>query len=130
MAVTNNFTDTITTSYTGNGKAVSIPTGTYTGKFDAGIAAVIPAGSVNLQLTVVFPFATIQSCAMSSTQAVTVKTNSSTTPGNTFALTGTAGLVWGSDFVTANPFTANVTTLFISNLGATDSTFNLRVLYN
>lgn len=130
MAVTNQFTDTITYNYSGNGKTVSIPQGSYSGKFDAGVAVVVPAGSTNLLFTVNFPYATIQSMVMSSTQAVTVKTNSSTTPGNTITLAATAGLIWAIDFPTTNPISANVTALYLTNSGAADAAFNCRVLYN
>lgn len=129
-SVTNIFTDSISISYTGNGKAVSTPVGSYTGTKDAGVATVIPAGSTNLEIDVVFTHATIQSLVMSTDQDLTVNVNSTTTPVPALTIKKTAGLVWGSDYSTANPFTADVTKFYVTNAGVTDAKFNFRVLYN
>jgi len=129
MAVTNFFTDTITISYSGNGKAVSGKVGSYTGTKDAGIAIVIPANTTNQAVPITFPFANIQACVLDSSQNLTVLTNSTTTPGNTINLKGTKALDWGTDYVAAKPFSADVTVMYVSNATATDSTFNVRVLY-
>jgi hypothetical protein len=128
--VVNTFTDSISISYTGNGKAVSTPVGTYTGTKDAGVAIVIAAGATNTEVDIVFTFAQIQSFVMASDQDLTVKVNSSTTPVPSIALKKTAGLVWGSDYGVANTFTADVTKFFITNAGTVDAKFNFRVLYN
>lgn len=130
MAISNNFTDTITVTYSGNGKAVSAPVGSYTGKYDAGVAVVVPAGSSDLEFDVSFPHTAIQSCIMSADQNLTVKVNSSGSPTETFDLKATAAMVWATDYTGSNPFGHDVTKLFISNAGATDAKFNLRVLYN
>lgn len=130
MAVTNTFTDTISISYTGNGKAVTTPIGTYTGVKDAGVATVIPAGATDLEIDIVFTFANIQSFVMAADQNVTVKVNSATTPVPSITLKATAGLVWGHDYGVANPFTADVTKFYVSNPGAVDAKFSFRVLYN
>lgn len=129
-AVTNTFSDSISISYTGNGKAVTTPIGSYTGTKDAGVATVIPAGTTNQAITVVFTYATIQSFVMASDQNLTVKVNSTTTPVPSITLKATAGLVWGSDYGVANPFTADVTTFYVTNAGTVDAKFNFRVLYN
>lgn len=129
-SVTNTFTDTISISYTGNGKAVSTVVGSYTGSEDAGIATVIAAGADNTAIAVAFPHATVKSYIMTSDQDVTVNVNSTTTPVPAITLKKTAPLIYGSDFVYANVFTADVTTFYISNSGSTDAKFNFRVLYN
>lgn len=130
-AVTNTFTDTISISYTGNGKAVSTPIGSYTGSKDAGVATVIPAGSTNMEIDISFTGATIQSCVLSTDQDLTVKVNDSTSPTETFLIKKTAGIVWGSDYTATNPFGSTaVTKLFVTNAGVTDAKFNARVLYN
>jgi len=130
MAVVNVLTDSISISYTGNGKAVSSKLGTFTGTKDAGVAAVIPAGSVNFEIDVAFPMANIQSIVFDSTQNVTIKTNVSASPADTIALNANYGVYWGIGFLAAKPLTADVTKFFISNPGATDAAFNFRVLYN
>jgi hypothetical protein len=129
-SVTNTFTDTIGYTYTGNGKSVAAPLGTYTGAKDAGVATVITAGATNTAIAITFPFATIQSFIMTSDQDITVKVNAATTPTETFAVKKTAPHVWATDFVGANPWAHDVTTLFVTNAGAVDAKFNLRVLFN
>ncbi len=129
-AVINTFTDNIAISYTGNGKAVTTPVGSYTGIKDAGVATVIAAGAVNTAVAIVFPHATIQACVVSTDQDLTIKVNSTTTPTETLAVKKTAGLVWGSDYVVACPFGTDVTVMYASNAGATDAKLNIRVLYN
>lgn len=129
-AVTNTFTDKVSISYTGNGQTVSTPVGSYTGSKDAGVATVIAAGATNTEIDVVFTYALIQSFVMSTDQDITVKVNSIATPVPLITLKKTAGLLWGSDYHTANPFTADVTKFYITNTGTVDAKFNFRVLYN
>src|ERR1041385_7785598 len=100
-SIVNTCTDKISISYTGNGAAVTTPVGTYTGAKDAGVAQVIPAGSVNLEIDVTFPHATIQSLVMSTDQDLTVLVNSTSTPTETITIKKTAGLVGGSAYAAA-----------------------------
>jgi hypothetical protein len=130
MAVTNTLTDTISISYTGNGKSVSSKLGTFNGSKDAGIGNVIPAGSTNLLVTVAFPYANIQAIVFDASQNLTILTNSTSSPGNTIALNANYGVFWGVGFLAAKPLTADVTAFYITNSGATDAQFNFRVLYN
>jgi hypothetical protein len=130
MAVVNSLSDTISISYTGNGKSVSSKLGTFTGAKDAGIAIVVPAGTTNMAVTVAFPFANIQSIVFDSTQNLTILTNSTSSPGNTISLNANFGIFWGQGFLAAKPLTADVTALYMTNPGATDAAFNFRVLYN
>src|SRR5689334_13461704 len=129
MATVNTFTDTIAITYSGNGKAVSTPVGSYTGTEDAGVATVITAATTNQAIAIAFPYATIKALVMSSDQDVTVKVNSTTTPTETIVLKKTAGLVWAVDYAVACPFGHDVTTLYVTNAGSADAKFNLRVLY-
>ena len=130
MAVVNTFTDQISITYTGNGKAVSSKMGTFTGTKDAGIATVIPAGSVNLQVVLAFPVANIQAMVIDASANVTIKTNSTSSPGDTINLNANYGIFWGIGGLPARPLTVDVTSLYVSNPGAVDCTFNVRVLYN
>lgn len=128
MAVVNTIVDTISISYTGNGKAVTAPVGSYTGTEAVAVETVITAGATNQLITLAFPVATIKSLIMSSDQNLTVKTNSSTTPIETLALKATAALVWTTDSATTCPFSADITRFYVSNAGATDAKFHFRVL--
>jgi hypothetical protein len=130
MAVTNTFTDTVTTSYSGNGRAVSGKTGTYTGSKDAGVAVVVPANTTNQLITIAFPVAGIVSLVFSGSQNLTVKTNNSGSPINTLAVKANSDLIWANDYVGTNPLTADVTAFYVTNATSTDATFNFRVLYN
>ena len=130
MAVVNVFTDVISVSYSGNGKSVSSKLGTYSGTKDAGIATVIPAGSVNFQVVLAFPIANIQSMVIDASQNVTIKTNSTTAPGDTINLNANYGIFWGIGGLPAKPLSVDVTSFYVSNPGAVDCTFNVRVLYN
>jgi hypothetical protein len=130
MAVTNTLTDTISTTYSGNGKTVSAKTGTYTGEKAAAVAAVVPANTTNFEIDIAFPFATVQAVIMAASVAATVKTNSTTAPGNTLTLGPLTDLIWAHDFQATNPLSADVTKLFVTNATSTDCAFNLRVLYN
>ena len=130
MAVVNTFVDTISVTYSGNGKSVSSKLGSYSGVKDAGIATVIPAGSVNFQVVLAFPVAGIQSMVIDASANVTIKTNSTTAPGDTIALNANYGIFWGIGGLPARPLSVDVTSFYVSNPGAVDCTFNVRVLYN
>ena len=130
MAVVNVFTDTLSITYSGNGKSVSSKLGTYSGVKDAGIATVIPAGSVNFQVVLAFPVANIQAMVIDASANVTIKTNSTSSPGDTINLNANYGIFWGIGGLPARPLSVDVTSLYVSNPGAVDCTFNVRVLYN
>ncbi len=128
MAVTNSITDTISISYTGNGKAVTTPVGAYTGTLAESIETVIAAGAVKTAITITFPVATIKCLIVSSDQDVTLYTNSSTTPIETLAIKAAFGLFWTKDQPVACPFSTDITHFYVSNAGATDAKFHFRVL--
>ena len=59
---------------------------------------------------------------------MTVKTNSSSSPAQTFSLAANQEVVWGTLQGTTNPITLDVTQLFVTNAGSVDSQFKVRVL--
>lgn len=121
----------ITVTYNGGGKNVSSKIGTYTASKEASVSENIPAGAVDLEIDMFFPFATIQSYIFDSNVPLIIKTNSKTSPGNTINLNGSGtGHVWGIDFLNPKDFTVDVTKLFVSNPGATDADLEGRVAYN
>jgi len=62
--------------------------------------------------------------------SVTVKVNSSSAPDETFTFAGGSGvIVWDARGGTANPFSADVTKLFLSNAGTTVADVDFRALY-
>lgn len=73
------------------------------------------AGSANVLLSLSFTAASVQSIFLVSTSDLTVKTNSTTAPGNTINLKAGRPLRWSaSDGYYANPFTADVTAFYIT----------------
>lgn len=74
-----------------------------------------PAASVNVLLTLAFPFATLQQIALVSDKGMTLKFNSSGSPVPTITLQPGSVFEWNSsDGYFANPFTANITQVFVS----------------
>ncbi len=96
---------------------------------------VIPASTTHKVCVMNFPYATIKVASISATGACTVKTNDSTTPDDTVTLTSTVlAKMWAHDAragnVAANPFTADVTTSYITNAALVEITVKVRILYD
>ena len=83
-----------------------------------------------------FPYADIKAINISSSGACTIETNSATVPDDTVTLTSTVlAKVWTHDGkagnLSANPLTANVTKLYITNPSPTATiTVKVRVAYD
>lgn len=78
-------------------------------------ATPFPAGSVNVSLTLAFPFATLQQIILLSDKGMTLKFNSTSTPTPTIVLQPGSPFEWNSsDGYFANLFTANITVVFVS----------------
>lgn len=122
------FTHKIIDSYYDDTGLVSTVTGIYTGQTEAAFDGVVPASTTGFAINLAFAFATIQALLISSSQAVTMKTNSDTSPAQTIPLTAGQQINWGVGFSTPNPITANVTAVYVDNAGTTPATFKLRVL--
>lgn len=94
----------------------------------------VPAGATNQAVAINFSHTNLKSVYLAVTDGagagtVTVKTNSSGSPDNTFTVKSNGPLVWNADMPLANPFTAAVTGgLYISNAGAKDVTVTGLVL--
>lgn len=74
-----------------------------------------PAGSTNVLLTMAFPYATLQEVFLWSDKGMTLKFNSSSSPVPQIVLQPGSPFEWNSsDGYFANPFTANVTAVYIS----------------
>jgi hypothetical protein len=124
-------THTVTTTVrsTGAGGVVTA-TATATGNTELYISVgPIPAGTTDLLVPLGFTAANLLSAVLSADGSLTVKTNSATTPGNTFAIGPGTPLVWSGATVGAtNPFTTtSVTGLYVSTSTA-PATFVYRLL--
>jgi len=90
------------------------------------IAAATPDQEFDLD----FPFAALRSFFALSTQDVTIETNDGASPDDTITLQAGVPFWWAASSGQANPFTADVDTIFVTNAGDNVATLNIRVLYD
>jgi|SRR6516162_6867975 hypothetical protein len=122
------FNHSITTGYADEGGNVQTVINKYAGQTEKGFDGTITAGATNSPITLSWTITAMQSFMMWSSQALTVKTNSSSSPAQTFSLAANQEVVWGTLQGTTNPITLDVTQLFVTNAGSVDSQFKVRVL--
>lgn len=74
----------------------------------------------------------LQSLYILSSQAVTIKTNSTGSPDDTFTMTAGAAKEWTSagSFSASNPLSANVTTWYVTNSGSAQARVRIRAGVN
>lgn len=88
----------------------------------------IPDATTNKEVDVAFALAKLKAIYLYASQDVTVKTNSTGSPDDTISLVAEKPLVWYTGGSFANPFTADVTKLYITNASGSDATVRLRAL--
>lgn len=94
-------------------------TQTEIGNLEVNVNQQIPANSSGLQVSAAFTAANVQSIFMVCNQNITIQTNSTSAPGNTIALKAGIPLLWSvSAGYFSNPFTANVTSFYVTNTTA------------
>jgi hypothetical protein len=81
-------------------------------------------------IDVAWPFANMTSLFLQSDQNVLVETNSGSAPDDSFTLVANVPLVWFTGFVQANPITADVTGIYVTNVSGQTATIELLVGYN
>lgn len=74
----------------------------------------IAASTTDQQVIVAFTTAALKGCYLVSTQDITIETNSSSAPDDTITLSANEPLVWHTDCGLTIPFSANVTTLYLT----------------
>ena len=122
------FNHQLLTAYgTDEGNAITVNS-KYTGTAEVGFDGTVPATTDNVEVDIAWLHANVHSLLLYSSQALTIKTNNSTTPIQTIALAAGQAIVWGNDHPEANPVTADVTKLFLSNDTANIATVKIRVL--
>jgi hypothetical protein len=87
---------------------------------------VTTVGGVELEVAITFLVASLRSLFILSDKDLTLKTNSSGSPGNTLTLTANKPLVWYQGCGLANPLTVDVTKFFLSS--ATAARVRVKVL--
>ena len=122
------FTHSITQGYSDSAGSVKTVTTNFTGQALEGWDGVVAAGATNAPIDADWVNANVQSLMIWSDQAVTVKTNSSSSPAQTITLLANQMIEYGVGIGLTNPFTTDVTALFVSNAGGVNANFKLRVL--
>ena len=85
----------------------------------------IPAATTNQQVIIAFTMAALKSVLIYADGACTLKTNSTSAPDDTFSLDADSGVVWNNQMTITNPFTANVTTIYITT--PSGATVNVKI---
>jgi len=122
------FNHSITTTYNDDSGVVQTVLNKFTGTTEVGYDGTINAGTTDFEIDIGWKISTNQSLMMWSDQALTVKTNSSTTPGQTISLAANVMLEWGVGLGETNPITVDVTKLFVTNAGTTNAKLKMRAL--
>lgn len=105
---------------------------TYEADAEIVLDATVAASTTHEQYAISFDKDRLISVVITSDKDVTIKTNNSSTPGNTIEVTAGSAIVFNEDSPSGqNPFgAADVTTLFITNANTSLATVKLRILWN
>jgi len=123
------FTHKINSSYIDDSGQAIGGQNSYTGTVEKGFDGTLAVGVTNQAVAITWIAANVQSEVFYSSAAATIKTNSSTSPATTLTLAAGQTIVWGHDFLGANPIPADVTALYLTNTDATNSAnIKIRVL--
>ena len=119
-------TDTISLSVTGDDGSQTLSGRLYAnGSVRAKVDAIIPAGSIDLAIGLAFPFASLDTIQILADKNCILKFNDVSAPMPQINVVGGWPFVWNSgDGYFPNPFTADVTTVYVSAPGPT---VNLRI---
>lgn len=96
------------------------------GEFDE----VVPPTTTNMPFSLALDISQVKSILLLSDQDVTLKTNSSSSPTDTIALKANQPYIWFTGAYDTCKITADVTTAFITNAGATQANVSARWLYD
>lgn len=122
------FRHTTTVSWSGTGNSTFGGTLADTGDAEDNREAVI-ATSTEQQVDIAMVRARLKHLFILSDQDVTIRTNSTGSPGDTLNVLNGFPVSYSSSAGQTNPFnSADVTTIYIQNAGATNATVRIRVL--
>lgn len=88
----------------------------------------IPNPSTDLLVALAITVAKLEGLVIVADQNLTLEFNNATTPAFTIALLANVPLVWQKDTYHANPLTANVTALYVTNASGAAATLKIRAL--
>jgi hypothetical protein len=124
------FTHKVGQSYTTAAGTVKSVTSTYTSDFEVGLDDTVAATTTNKEFDVALTRANLQSMVLTCDKAVTVKTNSTSSPQETISLTAGQAIIWAHDHTESAPFAGNVTKFYVTNAGSADARFQFSALLN
>jgi hypothetical protein len=123
------FTHKINNSYIDDSGMAIGGQSTYTGTIEKGYDGTLAVGITDQAVNLQWVAANVKSEVFYASAAARIKTNSSSSPATTINLIAGQSIVWGNDFLGANPIPADVTALYISNTDATNpANVKIRVL--
>lgn len=121
-------THTVGITYKTELGTIANTTDSYSGDAESNLDDTVAGPSTDKQYNMNVVAADIVSCVFYSDKALTLKTNSTSSPGNTITLVAGKQLVWNSDHPEVAPITTNLTTLYVTNAGTTVANLKIRIL--
>lgn len=122
-------THRIGVTYNGGAGQVSSVQRSFTGDGEVRYTGTIAAGASNVQVTLALTRSAVKSLVFYSDKAVSIKTNSSSSPTDTITLADGEARVWGNDEnLSRLAITADVTAIYISNAGSAPANVRIEAL--
>lgn len=103
---------------------------TQTADVEGAIDTLVAAGAVNLHKPLVVTVANLKMLLITSTQSITIKTNSTSTPSQTLTVAAGQVITWSFGDGTTNPLTVDITDFYITNSNLTAALVQMRFLLN
>jgi hypothetical protein len=126
----NVFTHSVGVLYKNDSGTITSTTHTYTDDSEIGLDGVVAAGATNKEFDVAFTLTKVISLVLFSDQALTLKTNSTSSPQDTIAIAAGKEIIFTFDGQAggADPFAGNITKFYFSNAGTKDANVKFRAL--
>ena len=121
-------THTVGITYRTELGTIANTTDSYSGDAEINLDDTVAGPSTHKQYNVSCVAADIKSLCIYSDKALTLKTNSTTVPGNTINVLAGKQIVWNLDHAELCPITTSVTTLYVTNAGTTTANLKIRIL--
>ena len=122
------FTHTLTTGYKTDEGTVTSVGQSFTGDGELGVNDSVAASTTNKHYAVAVTKTQIVAMVLYASKAVTIKTNSSSTPQETITLADGAQITWYSTSTATCPFSSDVTGFYVTNAGSSASSIKFRFL--
>lgn len=97
---------------------------------EANVDPVVPATTVNQAVVIAVTIADVADVFVMSDQDVTLLTNSTGSPAETINLKAGKPVLWYTNCGWTNPFSHNITAIYLSNAGAKSANVKIRFGYN